>query len=59
MTVTGGIPSLLDSISVSSHKRNVQIDIPERLHGHDQGLINRRIDAISSETGLKINTRFI
>jgi len=35
------------------------IDIPETLHGHDQGLINRRIDAISSETGVKITTRFI
>ena len=59
MTVTGGIPALLNTIIVSSEKKRLLIDIPETLHGHDQGLINRRIDAISSETGVKITTRFI
>ena len=48
MTATGGIPSLLDQVAVTSKKKSVTLTIPRDLFGANKGLNLRRVEAIES-----------
>ena len=61
MTATGGMPALLDQITVTPQKKSLTISFPKSLFGNDQGVIMRRVKAISLETQSKktITVEFI
>ena len=61
MTATGGMPALLDQITITPQKKSLTISFPKSLFGNDQGVIMRRVKAISLETQSKktITVEFI
>ena len=48
MTATGGIPQLLEQVTVTPEKKSLTIAFPKDLFGTDEGLIKRRVKAIAS-----------
>jgi exopolyphosphatase/guanosine-5'-triphosphate,3'-diphosphate pyrophosphatase len=56
MSVSGGIPSLIDRFQIEADKKSIRIGIPDDLVGIDQGLSDRRIEVIAPYTNLKIST---
>lgn len=54
MSISGGIPSLIDTIDITAEKRSITVNIPAALNGVDQGLTARRIKSIAAYTSLKI-----
>ena len=56
MSVSGGIPSLIDQLEITAETRSITIGIPSTLSGIDQGLVDRRIQAISDYTSLTIKS---
>ena len=61
MTATGGIPALLDQVKVTPQKKSLTIAFPKTLFGTNQGVIMRRVKAISLESQSKktITVEFI
>ena len=56
MSVSGGIPSLIDQLEITAEKRSITIGIPSTLSGIDHGLVVRRIESISDYTNLTIKS---
>ncbi len=56
MTVSGGISGLVEEIAIEGNKKSIKIGIPSNLAGLDEGLVDRRIDAISAYASAKISS---
>ncbi len=48
MTATGGIPALLEQVTITPQKKSLTITFPKPLFGAEEGVIMRRVKAISS-----------
>ena len=61
MTATGGIPALLDQVEITPQKKSLTISFPKTLFGNDQGVIMRRVKAISlaGQSAKPITVEFI
>ncbi|MCE2517710.1 MAG: hypothetical protein J4F41_07745, partial [Alphaproteobacteria bacterium] len=57
MSVSGGMPKLLDQITTKEKKKSVKITIPPALFGTETGLINRRITTIEKIGNLKVKVK--
>ena len=56
MTVSGGIPALVEQLIIEGDKHSVSIGVPGTLAGLTEGLVDRRIDAIDDHTSSKITS---
>lgn len=59
MTISGGIPSLIEALEITGEKKTISIGIPQHLVGVDHGVVERRIEAIAPNTSLDIKYHYI
>ena len=59
MTASGGIPSLVNQLAITLEKRSITVGIPSDLTGVGNGVVERRVEAISEYTSLKIASKTI